>query len=189
MWDVFPCPSRLLSSPSSSAFQEPISVHDIDKPPVPTWVPQSGDAAEGGKREENGVRAFLFLASSLRGPSQLLCISTEATGAPKWLTLRDFIFPESCNCSHLWTLPVDRWEHVCCYQLWITALSLCEKCLSNYPTLSVLPDNGKWQKWYWSPRLLVLGVESVLHTHLTFIHMLIKLLSTKRKALCWAQAI
>lgn len=145
---------------------------------------QQGDLAKGGKREENEIRTFLsFFPEGILSAAG----STEATSDPKGLTQSDFI--EFWAHSHLCTLPGNRWWHVCCYCLWITTLSLGGKCLPNYPTLSFLPDNNKWQKWYWNARLLVLGRESILHTHLTFIHMFIKLLATKRRALCWAQTV
>lgn len=148
------------------------------------WVPPTGRPS---KMWEEGGEWDQEMSSLSFSHEQILPAagSTEATSAPKGLTLSDFI--EFWTRSHLCTLPDDRWLRVCCYCLRIMALSLCEKCLSNCPTLSFLPDNNKWQKWYWNARLLVLGRESVLHTHLTFIHMFIKLLATNRRALHWAQ--
>lgn len=148
------CPSRFLSSPSS-AFPG-VNLHAWHWQGSSDWIVSTRRESEQkvgrGKRMRSG---HFFLASSLRRCCQVQWFSTDATGPPKRLTLRDFIFLESWNCAQLWALPVNTWQSVCCFQLWITVLFWKKKkCLSNYPTLSVLPgnrdrnDSGVQASWF-----------------------------------------
>lgn len=168
-----PCPSSdyLLHPAASSRGQPPHMTLTEDQ--CLGGFHQQGEPAEDGKREENEVRAFLSLATSQ--VSVTGCASLwKTTGTPKvadstWLSLSETLkllpplAPPGPQAVTSWLPPaLNHWITI---PLW--------KLLIKLWVLLMDTDNSKRQKWYWSPRLLVLGVESFLYTHFTFIHMFI----------------
>ena len=123
-----------------------------DKAPVSGWVPPT---ERPSKRWEEGGAWDQEISSLSFFPQRILSAagSTEGTSAPKGLTQSDFI--EFWARSHLCALPGDRWWHVRCYCLCITALPFVKNVYQIILlwvfcqiTISDRNDTGMQDSWF-----------------------------------------